>query len=290
MLCTVRVADAPPSFLSFFLSGTIEEQGTFEELVAKGLDFADLLEKFVGGDDGKEGKNGKNGKNGRKEEATGASTSSSSSSGGGDGDAGGAAGGAGGGRVRSASIMDKAKATAEEKAEEKTRLRKDMTSGANDTKTALMREEERNTGAVGITVYIKYLRYAGGVALFLLSYLLFIVTAGNQLLSIYWVGMWSSDATPGINGSINGTIRITNGMISNGLHQDVHIPYSDQTFAFYLIGYAIVAVSLGFFTFIRTAFLAMMGVTASVKVHGALTERVMRAPTEFFDTTPIGTN
>ena len=275
MLCTVRVADAPPSFLSFFLSGTIEEQGTFEELVAKGLDFADLLEKFVGGDDGKEGKNGKNG---RKEEATGASTSSSSSSGGGDGDAGGAAGGAGGGRVRSASIMDKAKATAEEKAEEKTRLRKDMTSGANDTKTALMREEERNTGAVGITVYIKYLRYAGGVALFLLSYLLFIVTAGNQLLSIYWVGMWSSDATPGGNGTINGTI--------NG----VHIPYSDQTFAFYLIGYAIVAVSLGFFTFIRTAFLAMMGVTASVKVHGALTERVMRAPTAFFDTTPIGTN
>ena len=279
MLCTVRVADAPPSFLSFFLSGTIEEQGTFEELVAKGLDFADLLEKFVGGDDGKEGKNGKNG---RKEEATGASTSSSSSSGGGDG----AAGGAGGGRVRSASIMDKAKATAEEKAEEKTRLRKDMTSGANDTKTALMREEERNTGAVGITVYIKYLRYAGGVALFLLSYLLFIVTAGNQLLSIYWVGMWSSDATPGDNGTTNGSI--TN--ISNGLHQDVHIPYSDQTFAFYLIGYAIVAVSLGFFTFIRTAFLAMMGVTASVKVHGALTERVMRAPTAFFDTTPIGTN
>ena len=249
-------------------AGTIEEQGTFDELVAKGLDFADLLAKFVGdNNDSSEEDPAADGVKdtvddaGKTASSDGESTDTKS---GGEEDEASTAADDDGPRVRAPS--------------ERTLLkRKNMTnSGGKDTAKGLIQAEEKSVGSVPARIYVKYLRAAGGLCMFAFSYFLFVAATANNLMSIQWVGMWSADATGG---------NFTN--IATG-NVTLQLPYSQQTFAFYLVGYALVAVSLGVVTFFRTAFLAVMGVKASINLHGRLTESVMRAPTSFFDTTPIG--
>lgn len=254
-------------------AGTIEEQGTFDELVSKGLDFAELLAKFVGdtSDHSEEAD--------ATSVADGAATvSDASTEAKSEDDAGNAAGSntvesnANTSEVGDKSNTDRRPRVPSENTKQK---RAAMTEGGAAAK-GLMQTEEKNVGSVPARIYIKYLRAAGGLCMFAFSYFLFILATGNNLISIQWVGWWSADATP-----INATNPLTG-------EPTIHVPYSRQTYAFYLVGYAIVAVALGVFTFFRTAFLAVMGVNASINLHGRLTESVMRAPTSFFDTTPIG--
>ena len=56
----------------------------------------------------------------------------------------------------------------------------------------------------------------------------------------------------------------------------------------FLGGYAALGVTMCFFIFLAAFTLAFVGIVASKGLHNALLEGVLRSPTTFFDTTPLG--
>jgi len=103
--------------------------------------------------------------------------------------------------------------------------------------------------------------------MFALTYSFFVFAMLLQLLVRAWISIWTADATPKEEGGPT---------------------YQNRSYTFYMAGYAIVAVLVAVVTYGRSALLAVMGVRASRNLHTELVTRVMRAPTSFFDTTPVG--
>jgi len=130
---------------------------------------------------------------------------------------------------------------------------------SKENEDVLITEEERNVGAVSWEVYRKYVKAGGGFPIFFAAYLLFVVCAGMELLSITWVSLWTADAE-----------------------------YEKQSESFYLGYYALIAVVLGIVTFLRSYVLARFGVHASFILHKNVLASVLHAPMSFFDTTPTG--
>lgn len=123
----------------------------------------------------------------------------------------------------------------------------------------LITKEERNVGAVSWEVYKKYIIAGGGYPIFILAYFMFILCAGNELLSTIWVSLWTADSN-----------------------------YEKRSEFFYLGFYALTAVTLGLFVFLRALILARFGVRASATMHDDVLASVFNAPMSFFDTTPTG--
>lgn len=123
----------------------------------------------------------------------------------------------------------------------------------------LVTKEERNVGAVAASVYRKYMVAGGGYGKFALVYFAFILSAANNLANVSWVSYWTSDAD-----------------------------YETHPQAFYLGMYALIAFTLGVFTYVRTYLLVKFGVAASESLHSGLLNSILGAPQSFFDTTPIG--
>eukprot|EP00980_Cylindrotheca_fusiformis_P028175 scaffold22585_cov149-Cylindrotheca_fusiformis.AAC.5 len=130
---------------------------------------------------------------------------------------------------------------------------------ATEKNTKLLTKEERNVGAVKMSVYLKYLKAGGGYFLFCCVYLGYILSAATQASSSVWVSYWTTDGS-----------------------------YERHTKAFYLGIYFLLAVALGIFSFIRSYALAYFGVRATEKLHSDLLSSILRAPQSFFDTTPLG--
>jgi ABC-type multidrug transport system fused ATPase/permease subunit len=156
------------------------------------------------------------------------------------------------GRARSESDASTGRKRGESVSEEKNKTEKKENIG-------LVSEEERNVGAVSLSVYKKYLSSGGGLCLFALCYFIYILCSANQLLSSAWITLWTQDAS-----------------------------YEKHSRAFYLGLYALWAITLGIFTFFRSFMLANFGVRASDDLHNNLLKSILAAPMSFFDATPTG--
>jgi ABC-type multidrug transport system fused ATPase/permease subunit len=124
---------------------------------------------------------------------------------------------------------------------------------------ALTTKEERNVGAVKLSVYLQYFQAGGGYLRFSVVFVVFILCTAINLMTNVWVSVWSSDAT-----------------------------YEKFSIGFYLGIYAAIALSLGVFVFLRSYMLATFGIAASKRLHENVLDSVLRAPMSFFDTTPTG--
>mmetsp|Transcript_6430 Transcript_6430/g.9093 ORF Transcript_6430/g.9093 Transcript_6430/m.9093 type:complete len:1412 (+) Transcript_6430:44-4279(+) len=123
----------------------------------------------------------------------------------------------------------------------------------------LTTEEERNVGAVKLSIYKKYLQAGGGYWRFTALFSVFILCSAITLLNGVWVSVWTSDAS-----------------------------YERHPMSFYTSLYAATAVGLGFATFLRSYSTARFGIKASYNLHNNVLASVLRAPMSFFDTTPTG--
>ncbi|CAL1710985.1 unnamed protein product [Somion occarium] len=128
----------------------------------------------------------------------------------------------------------------------------------NKIQSALMQEEERMTGSVAGTVYLKYLRYAGG--LLLLPLLLVLLTAyqGSMVANNLFLGFWTSESIPGFS---QGDYMATYGGLGAG-----------------------VAV----FSFLLSFSMSLIALSASLRMFKTALLSVLRSPISFFDTTPMG--
>jgi ATP-binding cassette subfamily C (CFTR/MRP) protein 1 len=165
-------------------------------------------------------------------------------------------------RLLAKSSMGKSKKAKETKVEELAIVKKPEQAAdpmIHKEKKALVSKEERNIGAVSLSVYLKYIKAGGGYGKFALVYIGFMLSVANGLATSAWVSYWTTDPT-----------------------------YENNSEAFYLGIYFMLAVTLGIVTFVRAFLLASFGVRASETLHINLLNSVLRAPQSFFDTTPLG--
>ncbi|KAF8066646.1 multidrug resistance-associated ABC transporter [Lyophyllum atratum] len=132
--------------------------------------------------------------------------------------------------------------------------------GADEKKpgAALMQAEERNTGSVTWDVYAGYLRFAGGIVWAPIIIILLTLTQGAQVGNNLFLGFWTA-----------GTIH--------GFRQGD-----------YMAVYAGLGVAQAIFSFVLSFAFSLASLFASLNLFKAALASVLRSPTSFFDTTPIG--
>lgn len=133
------------------------------------------------------------------------------------------------------------------------------------------RDENRETGSLGLDVYWRY--YRAGNSLPLLTFALFI-TLGSQGLNHFidlWMAAWTTkEAEVGQNVST----------VSMDLIFD-----NDQ---YNIALYSVLVVALFILAFVRSTLVFVLCLRCSVKLHDSIFSRILRAPMLFFENNPLG--
>lgn len=143
--------------------------------------------------------------------------------------------------------------------EEKQDKSTNQASTSNKDAKKLVTQEERMTGSVELSVYLKYIRAGGGYFLFGFVFILYLASAGVNLMSSLWLSAWTADSS-----------------------------YERNSETFYISGYALTALLTGIVTFIRTFSLTRFSIRSARRLHGDVLRSILRAPMSFFDVTPTG--
>ncbi|KAG5645383.1 hypothetical protein DXG03_006336 [Asterophora parasitica] len=130
--------------------------------------------------------------------------------------------------------------------------------GLKKSDAALMQAEERNTGSVSWDVYAKYLRFAGGIVWAPIIVVLLTVVQAAQVGNTLFLGFWTAGSIPGFR---------------QGDYMAVYVGFG---------------VAQAIFSFILSFAFALAGLIASLNLFKAALTSVLRSPTAFFDTTPVG--
>ncbi|CAG8547028.1 11089_t:CDS:10 [Funneliformis mosseae] len=157
-------------------------------------------------------------------------------------------------------IEEYGEAEAEEEIDEKSdekEIEKEISTGVVAPVKALMTTEERVTGSVDNSVYFAYVRAAGGYSLLPLLLFLLIMTQVTNIGNNLWLSFWTSQK---FNMS------------------------TEKYMAIYLAW----GVSQGIFSLLSGLIFSYAGSRAAKILHRNSIKRVLRAPTKFFDTTPLG--
>jgi ABC-type multidrug transport system fused ATPase/permease subunit len=121
---------------------------------------------------------------------------------------------------------------------------------------AITMAEERETGFVSINMYYKYVMY-GGAGLFLGFFIPLLLSAANQVVINWWLTQWTTNVY-------------------------------QQSLGFYLGIYAGLNVIEIVFAILIYLLNVYHGIESSRKLHDDFIRKVVRAPTGFFDFTPMG--
>lgn len=127
--------------------------------------------------------------------------------------------------------------------------------------TTLMVAEERQTGNVLGSVYLQYSRAAGGVVVFTLALVFFLLSTAVPIVTTWWLSFWTEQEAPGED---------------------------PRSLGFYLGIYFALGIAYPVVTFACSAWFYLSTLRASRKMHNAALASVMLAPLSYFDTTPLG--
>ncbi|XP_064158420.1 multidrug resistance-associated protein 5 isoform X2 [Anguilla rostrata] len=145
---------------------------------------------------------------------------------------------------------------------------------ANKDNGQLMQAEERGQGSVPWSVYRVYIQALGGVMVFLLILLLFILNVGSTAFSNWWLSYWIKE------GSGNTTVWVGNSSVLSDSMRDNPLM---QHYA------GVYALSMGIMLllkFVRGIAFVKGTLRASSQLHEQLFRKILRSPMKFFDTTP----
>ncbi|KZT29932.1 multidrug resistance-associated ABC transporter [Neolentinus lepideus HHB14362 ss-1] len=129
---------------------------------------------------------------------------------------------------------------------------------SGQAQAALMQVEERVTGAVTMTTYKKYLRYAGGLYWAPFIFTMLTLMQGASVANNLFLGFWTAESIPGF---------------TQGSYMGV---------------YAALGVAQAIFSFATSFSFSLAALAAGLMMFKAALMGVLRSPVSFFDTTPMG--
>ncbi|KAG6950353.1 hypothetical protein JG688_00014194 [Phytophthora aleatoria] len=137
--------------------------------------------------------------------------------------------------------------------------RSDDSQAGVDDEGQLMVDEDRSVGDVSWSVYRVWINAFGGMCAAFLVVLGFFAAQGLTLLSTVWISYWSEQAEK----------------------------YPDSQM-YYVYVYMLINLTFAVVLFIRVMLLYVGSLHASRLLFNKLLNQILRAPTSFFDTTPLG--
>ncbi|KAJ3445264.1 multidrug-resistance like protein 1 isoform i [Anaeramoeba flamelloides] len=123
----------------------------------------------------------------------------------------------------------------------------------------LVQKEERNVGSVSWKYYNYYIKNAGGYIMFFFIVLSLCISTFGEVATQYWLAIWIDDGI-----------------------------FPNKSTRFYILIFAMLGVVRLLFSFINGMLMALSALKASKNLHSMLINRIIRAPTKFFNTTPTG--
>jgi ABC-type multidrug transport system fused ATPase/permease subunit len=137
------------------------------------------------------------------------------------------------------------------------RIREMLANKSTEART-LMQKEDRTTGTVKAQVWNTYFTATGGPSFVALVAIVLTILQSIRIGNDYWLVFWTNNVFPGL----------TQGQ--------------------YILVYVCWGIALALFTFGFGVALAFGGNRAAKNLHETAISRIIRAPTSFFDSTPLG--
>ncbi|XP_014780308.1 ATP-binding cassette sub-family C member 10 isoform X1 [Octopus bimaculoides] len=148
----------------------------------------------------------------------------------------------------------------------------------------LVGAEEKETGSVRISVYKTYWKAIGtSLSIIILLSLLFMQASRN--ITDWWLSYWVSHSHEQGQQSTNGWANI---IIDQSNQSMTNITNGKDNLKFYLGIYGGLAAGNSLFALCRAFSFAYGGINAAKVIHENLLRTILKAPTSFFDVTPIG--
>ncbi|KAJ0791413.1 putative ABC-type xenobiotic transporter [Helianthus annuus] len=126
-------------------------------------------------------------------------------------------------------------------------------------KSVLIRQEDRQTGIVSWKVLARYTDALGGLWVVLILFICYISTEVLRILSSTWLSYWTEQSSTTNRGP-----------------------------AFFLIIYSFLSLGQVLVTFANSFWLITSSLYAAKRLHDTMLHSVLRAPTTFFQTNPLG--
>lgn len=145
-------------------------------------------------------------------------------------------------------------------------------------------EEAKSSGTLKTAVYLTYMRAGAGT--FMLMLVAFLSLSSQVLLQScdLFLSAWSNAERDFVDKRIAwDKLNVTNGTTGSPLAMPIPVDEMHQ-----VIIYASLIAALVVFTLLRSTVFFRMCMRASVNFHSDVFIRVLRAPMQFFDTTPAG--
>ncbi|RIB12613.1 P-loop containing nucleoside triphosphate hydrolase protein [Gigaspora rosea] len=164
------------------------------------------------------------------------------------------------GKIFSKLIAEYGEAKSDEEVKKDKELKLDEKENKTDHKIILSKElmskEEQYTGTVNNKIYLAYFKNAGGFLLIPTIILLLIMTQGTNVGTNLWLSFWTSNTFD----------------LPKGLYIGVYCAWGAAE---------------GIFGVLCGIVFSYCGVKAAKRLHNNAVKHVLRAPTNFFDTTPL---
>ncbi|EPS42193.1 hypothetical protein H072_3924 [Dactylellina haptotyla CBS 200.50] len=159
------------------------------------------------------------------------------------------------------------------------------TAAPKDPKKAreFVKKEFREKGAIKFSVYRKYTQASGGIPFWTMCISFFIVSQGLNLGRQWWMKLWtgSQDTQEQVH-------LYTTSLGHHTVNQLVHVLNEEKSLAYWLGFYMLICFATGLFATMKYFVVALGSYRASINLFNDMTRTVLRAPTRWFDTTPVG--
>lgn len=161
-------------------------------------------------------------------------------------------------------------------------------SASSEEAGVLVKEEEKEVGAVAIHVYKSYWLAIGNCLATSILVALFLMQASRNLTD-WWLSYWVTESETQSSGNLSDKITMSLRVNSNLFpSQNQSSNNIDNDVSFYLTVYGGLAAANSVFTLFRAFLYAYGGILAATVIHKRLLAKVLEAPITFFDITPIG--
>ncbi|PIA25107.1 hypothetical protein AQUCO_12500017v1 [Aquilegia coerulea] len=128
-----------------------------------------------------------------------------------------------------------------------------------ESKSVLVKQEERETGVVSVNVLKRYTNALGGLWVVLILLSCYILTEVLRVCSSTWLSAWTDQSTPKTHGP-----------------------------GFYNLVYALLSFGMVMVTLTNSYWLITSSLYAAKRLHDAMLHSILRAPMVFFQTNPLG--
>ncbi|KAF3185496.1 hypothetical protein TWF225_005271 [Orbilia oligospora] len=156
----------------------------------------------------------------------------------------------------------------------------------NDAKKprTFVEKEAREKGAIKFSVYSKYIQSSGGIPFWMICIGFFVVSQALNLGRQWWMKLWTgSEATAA---AVH--LQTTTSFTHHVSQQFFKVMTEEKSLTYWLGFYVLICFLCGLFATLKYFVVALGSYHASINLFNSMTHTILRAPTRWFDTTPVG--